>query len=88
MTLRRVWTGIIATSLAVIVGSGCTIDGMYHGDLAFPFWMPIPVAPWKGDRIAEHLEKDYSQVRSCRRSVIMHPYTVKIHQVIMTCYGR
>lgn len=53
--------GLILAAIASL-GSGCSIDLLYHGDLPWPFWMPVPVPQVIGDTIQEHKEKDYSEV--------------------------
>jgi hypothetical protein len=62
MSLRRWKAALTASVVALVVSAGCTVDALYHGDLPFPFWLPVPVAPWMGDMVADWKTKDYSQV--------------------------
>lgn len=57
----RLWGVVLLLGTACGSG-GCTVDAWYHGDAPWPFWMPVPVPQWIGDRIQERKEKDYSEV--------------------------
>lgn len=61
MRLRRI-SAVLLAGLAMVGGTGCSVDALYHGDLPFPFWMPVPVPQLIGDRIQDHVEKQYDQV--------------------------
>lgn len=54
--------GLVVTALTLMMSTGCSYDLIYHGDLAWPFWMPVPVPQFVGDHIQERIEKDYSEV--------------------------
>lgn len=60
MGLRRTWAGVLA-ALLVTASAGCSIDLLYHGDLPFPFWLPVPTPQVIGDTIQEHKERSYTE---------------------------
>ncbi|QDU59876.1 hypothetical protein Pan216_07090 [Planctomycetes bacterium Pan216] len=62
MRSRRILAGILLSVLSITTGTGCSVDVWYHGDLPWPFWMPVPVPQFIGDHIQEKKEKDYSEV--------------------------
>lgn len=61
MRFRRFLFSLAAAGMTLGSG-GCNVDLLYHGDLPFPFWLPVPVPQIIGDNIQEHKEKDYSEV--------------------------
>jgi hypothetical protein len=62
MRFRRLGASLLLAGLFCVSSTGCSVDLLYNGDLAWPFWMPIPVSQKTGDRIQEKLEKDYADV--------------------------
>jgi hypothetical protein len=54
--------GALVLLACVSLGTtGCNLQ-LYHGDLPFPFWLPVPVPQIIGDNIQEWKEKDYRDV--------------------------
>lgn len=62
MRFRRIVANLVVAAATVASGSGCSVDVLYHGDLPFPFWFPVPVPQVIGDTIQEKIEKDYAEV--------------------------
>lgn len=62
MRFRRSHVGLLLAGLVMTATSGCSIDLLYHGDLPFPFWMPVPVPQVIGDKIQQCKERKYNEV--------------------------
>lgn len=61
MSFRRFGAGLLLAGVVVFTGTGCSIDMIYHGDLPFPFWAPVPVPQVVGDTIQEKQERVYNE---------------------------
>jgi hypothetical protein len=62
MSFRRMWVVLLGVGALLGANAGCTVDAVYHGDLPFPFWLPVPVPQIIGDNIQERIEKNYADV--------------------------
>ena len=62
MRFSRFLAGWLLAIVGLGVGAGCSVDVLYHGDLPFPFWLPVPVPQVVGDWIQDKKTKDYSEV--------------------------
>lgn len=62
MRFRRSHVGLLLAGLLMTATSGCSVDALYHGDLPFPFWLPVPVPQVVGDKIQQCKEKQYNEV--------------------------
>ncbi|MGL4465365.1 MAG: hypothetical protein ACRC1K_24710 [Planctomycetia bacterium] len=60
--LKSALGGLPVVALAGVLAVGCSVDAVYHGDLAFPFWFPVPVPQLIGDNIQDWKTKVYNEV--------------------------
>ena len=61
MRFHRLLASVLLAGLAMGSSTGCSMNGWYHGDLAWPFWMPVPVPQVWGDTIQDAVETEYDK---------------------------